>query len=50
MLDLLAPVISSPWLYLVVFLAVAVDGFLPVVPSEAVVIGLGAPAFHPVPS
>lgn len=34
--------LSSPWLYLIVFLAVAVDGFIPVVPSETVVIGLGA--------
>ena len=42
MLDHLMPLISSPWLYLMVFLAVAVDGFIPVTPSEAVVIGLGA--------
>jgi membrane-associated protein len=42
MLDHLMPLISSPWLYLIVFLAVAVDGFMPVTPSEAVVIGLGA--------
>jgi membrane-associated protein len=38
----LLPVISSPWLYVIVFAAVAVDGFIPVVPSETVVIGLGA--------
>src|SRR5690349_22926853 len=42
MLDHLLPLISSPWLYLVVLLAVAVDGFIPVVPSETLVIGLGA--------
>ena len=38
----LLPLISSPWIYLVVVVAVAVDGFLPVVPSETLVIGLGA--------
>lgn len=38
----LMPLICSPWLYVIVFLAVAIDGFLPVVPSEAVVIGLSA--------
>ncbi|MGW0435748.1 DedA family protein [Micromonospora sp. NPDC003197] len=42
MLDHLMPLISSPWLYLIVFTAVAIDGFIPVMPSEAVVIGLGA--------
>jgi membrane-associated protein len=42
MLDHLMPLISAPWLYLIVFAAVAVDGFIPIVPSEAVVIGLGA--------
>jgi membrane-associated protein len=42
MLDHLMPLVSSPWLYAIVFAAVAVDGFIPVVPSEAVVIGLGA--------
>lgn len=42
MLDHLAPLVSSPWLYLIVFVAVTLDGFLPVVPSEALVIGLGA--------
>lgn len=41
-MDFLLPLISSPWLYLVVFAAVAVDGFVPVVPSEVMVIGLGA--------
>lgn len=42
MLDHLMPLISSPWLYVIVFAVVAIDGFLPVTPSEAVVIGLGA--------
>jgi membrane protein DedA with SNARE-associated domain len=42
MLEHLTPLISSPWLYLVVLVAVAVDGFLPIVPSETLVIGLGA--------
>ncbi|MET0494609.1 MAG: DedA family protein [Actinoplanes sp.] len=42
MLDHLMGLTSSPWLYLIVFVLVAVDGFLPVVPSETVVIGLGA--------
>ncbi len=41
-LDNLLPLISSPWLYLIVFAMVTIDGFLPVVPSEAVVIGLSA--------
>ena len=42
MLDHLLPLISSPWLYVIVFVAVAIDGFFPATPSEAVVIGLGA--------
>lgn len=42
MLDHLMPLISSPWLYVVVFVAVMIDGFFPVMPSETVVIGLGA--------
>jgi membrane-associated protein len=41
-LDTLLPVISSPWLYLIVLAMVTIDGFLPVVPSEAAVIGLSA--------
>ncbi|GIE35675.1 hypothetical protein Ait01nite_087200 [Actinoplanes italicus] len=41
-LDPLMPLLCSPWLYLIVFVAVTIDGFLPVMPSEAVVIGLGA--------
>ncbi|MFG1605030.1 DedA family protein [Actinoplanes sp. NPDC049265] len=42
MLDHLMPLISSPWLYVIVFVAVAIDGFIPIMPSETVVIGLGA--------
>ncbi|MFI5936274.1 DedA family protein [Actinoplanes sp. NPDC051494] len=42
LLETLLPTASSPWLYLIVFLMVAIDGFLPVVPSEATVIGLSA--------
>jgi membrane-associated protein len=42
MLDHLMPLLASPWLYAVVFVIVAIDGFFPVVPSETVVIGLGA--------
>jgi membrane protein DedA with SNARE-associated domain len=42
MLHYLMPLISSPWLYVIIFLLVAVDGFVPVAMSEAVIIGLGA--------
>ncbi|MEV4346338.1 VTT domain-containing protein [Actinoplanes sp. NPDC049596] len=42
LLDHLMPLVSSPWLYLVVFALVAIDGFFPATPSEAVVISLGA--------
>ncbi|HWS32512.1 MAG TPA: VTT domain-containing protein [Actinoplanes sp.] len=42
MVDHLMPLLCSPWLYVIVVLLVAVDGFLPVVPSEVVVISLGA--------
>jgi len=42
MLDHLTPLLCSPWLYLIVFVAVTVDGFFPVMPSETLVIGLGA--------
>jgi membrane-associated protein len=42
MLEHLTPLLSSPWLYVIVFAAVAVDGFIPVVPTEVAVIGLGA--------
>ena len=42
MLTYLLPLISSPWLYLIIVLLVAVDGFVPVAMSEAVIIGLAA--------
>jgi membrane-associated protein len=42
MLDQLMPLISSPWLYVIVAVGVAVDGFIPMLPSEPVVIGLAA--------
>lgn len=42
MLHHLMPLISSPWLYTIIFVLVAVDGFIPVAMSEAVIIGLGA--------
>jgi membrane-associated protein len=42
MLHYLMPLISSPWLYVIIFLLVAVDGFIPIAMSEAVLIGLGA--------
>jgi membrane-associated protein len=42
MLHYLMPLISSPWLYLIMFLLVAFDGFVPVAMSEAILIGLAA--------
>ncbi len=42
MLEHLMPLVSSPWLYVIVCAAVALDGFIPIVPSETIVIGLGA--------
>jgi membrane-associated protein len=42
MLDYLMPLISSPWLYVIIFVLVAFDGFIPVAMSEAIIIGLGA--------
>jgi membrane-associated protein len=42
MLSHLLPLVSSPWIYLVIFLAMAIDGPLPCIPTEPVVIGLGA--------
>ncbi|WP_129586590.1 hypothetical protein [Microterricola viridarii] len=35
--DFLISAVSSPWVYLVIFVAVVVDGFFPPVPSEIVV-------------
>ena len=42
MLNYLMPLVSSAWLYAIIFALVAIDGFIPVAMSEAVVIGLGA--------
>jgi membrane-associated protein len=42
MLNHLMPLVSWPWMYLIVFVSVAIDGFLPIIPVEALVIGLGA--------
>lgn len=42
MMNYLMPLISSPWLYVLLAVAVAIDGFIPVIPSEVMVIGLGA--------
>src|SRR6478752_4306764 len=36
---------ASPWIFLVVFLFAALDGFFPPVPSESVVIALAALGF-----
>lgn len=38
---LLESTATSPWVYLVIVIATLLDAFLPVVPSEAVVIGAG---------
>jgi membrane-associated protein len=40
-LPLVEDVMSSPWIYLVLFAIAAIDGFLPVVPSEASVLTAG---------
>jgi membrane-associated protein len=40
-LDLLHQTITSPWVYLVIFLVTAVDAFFPAVPGETVVITAG---------
>jgi membrane-associated protein len=36
--DLLLTLVASPWVYLVVFAVVVIDGFFPPVPSESVVV------------
>src|SRR5215213_8980995 len=41
LLPLAENVVSSPWLYAVLLMLAAVDGFFPVVPSEASVIAAG---------
>ncbi|GAA3934507.1 hypothetical protein GCM10023085_14840 [Actinomadura viridis] len=42
MLDQIMPFIDSPWIYVLVCAVVAVDAFLPIVPSETLVIGVAA--------
>lgn len=38
MLDWILPLVTSPWIYLIVFTAAAVDAFFPPVPSGALVV------------
>lgn len=40
--DLVLPLATSPWVYLLAFLLVVLDGIFPVFPSEVVVVGLAA--------
>lgn len=40
--DLVLPLATSPWVYLVALLLVVLDGVFPVFPSEVVVVGLAA--------
>lgn len=42
LLDLAREVMGSPWVYLVVFAIAAIDGVLPVFPSEVVMLASGA--------
>ncbi|WP_018220889.1 DedA family protein [Salinispora pacifica] len=46
MLDHVLPLISSPWIFALVAATVAVDGVVPVLPAETLVIALGALAAH----
>lgn len=48
--ELVHTAMSSPWIYVVLFALSAIDGFLPVVPSESVVITAGAFAASGVPN
>jgi membrane-associated protein len=50
--DFLLTAVSSPWVYLAVFLVVVIDGFFPPVPSESIVVvaaALGVSAGTPNP-
>ena len=50
--DFLLAAVSSPWVYLVVFAVVVIDGFFPPVPSESIVVvaaALGVSAGTPNP-
>ena len=42
LLDLILPVVSSPWIYVIVAAFVIIDGVFPLFPSEATVVGLAA--------
>ena len=42
MLDWILSFVTSPWIYLIVFVASAVDAFFPPVPSGALIVTLGA--------
>ncbi|MEV1331823.1 DedA family protein [Micromonospora costi] len=49
-LDLLRETVTSPWVYVVLFAATAIDGFFPAIPAEAAVITaavLSADGGHP---
>lgn len=40
-LHLVEDIVSSPWIYLVLFAVAAIDGFFPIVPSEASILTAG---------
>jgi membrane-associated protein len=40
--DIILPLAGSPWIYLVALALVILDGFFPLFPSEAVIVGLSA--------
>lgn len=40
--DLVLSLAASPWVYVIVFAAVLIDGFFPPVPSESIVVALAA--------
>jgi len=42
LMEIIAPIATSPWIYLVVLLFVIIDGVVPLFPSEAAVVGLAA--------
>lgn len=50
LLGYLVPAMASPWLYVIVFLVSAIDGFFPLVPSESVVITAGVFALTGAPN
>ncbi len=40
-LHVVEDIVSSPWIYLVLFAIAAIDGFFPIVPSEASILTAG---------